>query len=299
MKFLAKCNCLLPVIVCSFSSEHGWCDSRISSQQTGTDPKSATLNAIYPHLPALTLDRLSSGALRMLDHGGNLATSPSGGSVAAGSVQASTDPIINAGLDPRVGSNIRLGSDPTQLPSNLRAQAEPHIARHPTNSDLLVGTFQEGRYTDGGAVDCGYAVSHDGGLTWSRALIPGVTPLTGGPYYRASDPVAGIDRNGIIYLNTLAILDSTLATSALLVSRSTNGGASFSPPVEAIRSPDSRILLDKNWMAINTFADTPTAGRMILTFTRFTSSANPIACTISDDGGKDLECEHVHHAEHL
>src|SRR5438067_2331074 len=223
MKFLAKCNCLLPVIVCSFSSEHGWCDSRISSQQTGTDPKSATLNAIYPHLPALTLDRLSSGALRMLDHGGNLARSPSGGSVAAGSVQASTDPIINAGLDPRVGSNIRLGSDPTQLPSNLRAQAEPHIARHPTNSDLLVGTFQEGRYTDGGAVDCGYAVSHDGGLSWSRALIPGVTPVTGGPYYRASDPV-------LLTYGKLAVVYWHFSPDRLEMVLSTNGGNTFNSP---------------------------------------------------------------------
>src|SRR5262249_28976478 len=83
-----------------------------------------------------------------------------------------------------------------------------------------------------------------------------------------------------------AELDATMATSALLVSRSTNGGASFEPPVEAIRSPDSSVFLDKNWMAINTFAGTPTAGRIFLTLTRFSGSVSPIAGTFSDDGGR-------------
>ena len=31
-------------------------------------------------------------------------------------------------LDLRVGPNIRLGNDPSALPPNMRAQAEPHIA---------------------------------------------------------------------------------------------------------------------------------------------------------------------------
>ena len=124
----------------------------------------------------------------------------------------------------------------------LRAQAEPHIARHPTNADLLAATFQEGRYTNGGALDCGYAISHDGGLTWTRALIPGVTPAVGGPYYRASDPVAGIDRNGFIYLNTLATLDSSMATSALLLSRSTNSGATFEAWRKVAEVQDPSIL---------------------------------------------------------
>jgi hypothetical protein len=79
-------------------------------------------------------------------------------------------------LDPRVGANIRLGNDPPALPPNMRAQAEPHIARSVANADSLVATFQEGRFTTSGAVDCGYSISHDGGLTWTRALIPNLTP---------------------------------------------------------------------------------------------------------------------------
>src|SRR5260370_39996828 len=87
----------------------------------------------------------------------------------------SADASLAAGLDPRVGLNLRLGNDPSQLPANMLAQAEPHIARHPSQPDVLVATFQEGRYTDAGAVDCGYSVSQDGGLSCTRSLIPGLT----------------------------------------------------------------------------------------------------------------------------
>ncbi len=95
------------------------------------------------------------------------------------------------------------GDDPSQLPPMMRAQAEPHIFRSPVDPEFLAAVFQEGRFAiDGGAVDCGYSVTHDGGLTWTRALIPNLTMITGGPYFRATDPVAGIDLNGTIFLNT-------------------------------------------------------------------------------------------------
>src|SRR5260370_11712312 len=74
------------------------------------------------------------------------------GALAGPLVNASADTNLTAGLDARVGPNVRLGDDPAALPSNLRAQAEPHIARDPNNPDTLAATFQEGRYTPGGEV---------------------------------------------------------------------------------------------------------------------------------------------------
>ncbi len=270
------------------------CDARASSILLGCSLAAlcltlfcAVLSPAQDVAPPFPLERLSSGAIRLLDRQGSLVKWPNASQLTTTRSARSADSSLNAGLDARVGPNVRLGDDPPQLPSNLRAQAEPHIARHPTNPDFLAATFQEGRYTNGGALDCGYAISHDGGLSWSRALIPGLTPVVGGPYYRATDPVAGIDLNGVIYLNTLALIDSTATTSAVLLSRSTNGGASFQGPVEVLRSPNSGILLDKNWMAINTFPGTPAAGRILLTVTRFGPSFSPILCTFSDDGGKN------------
>jgi hypothetical protein len=224
------------------------------------------------------LEQLSSGALRSLDENGNLVDWSGGESKVKAAVA----------LDPRVGANIRLGDDPAALPPNLRAQAEPHIARSPVDPDFLVATFQEGRYTDGQAFNCGYSVSRDGGLTWTRALIPGLTASSGGPYPRVTDPVAAIGLNGYAYLNTLAAGSST-TVGDILVNRSTDGGATFGQPVVAYRAPSVNVFPDKNWIAVNTFPNTPTTGRIVVTFTVFPapgqSGPTPIMRVYSDDHG--------------
>src|SRR5207249_8700911 len=178
--------------------------------------------------------------------------------------------------------------DPPVLPPNMRAQAEPHIARSIVDADSLVATFQEGRFTTGGAVDCGYSISHDGGLTWTRALIPNLTTASGGPYPRATDPVAGINLSGNMYLNTLVATDPNFDNGAVVVSRSTDGGATFGSPTVVYQPPNNNVFPDKNWMAINTFPGTAGAGRIVVTFTLFSNINNaggPIYRAYSTSGG--------------
>ena len=172
-------------------------------------------------------------------------------------------------LDVRVAPDLRLGNDPTPLPPNMRAQAEPHIARSPVDPDFLTAVFQEGRFTDGGAVDCGFSVSRDGGLSWTRMLIPQLTMASGGTFLRATDPVAGIDLSGRIFLNTEGTTTPDFADGTILVSRSTDGGATFEAPFVVYRPPNGNIFPDKPWMAINTFSGTSTAGRIVVTWTQF------------------------------
>ncbi len=194
---------------------------------------------------------------------------------------------VPVALDPRVGVNVVCGPDPVVLPTNLRSQAEPHIARHPLNPDVLLADFQDGRYVDGGAVTCGYAVSRDGGITWNRSTIPKLTKLEGGTVDRATDPVAAFSPDGSTwYLNTLGILGVNLDIGVLYLSRSTNQGLSFLPPVELYRSPDSSVFPDKNWMTVNPYAGTPTHGRIVVSFTRFSGNSSPIAVLHSDDDGR-------------
>ncbi len=226
------------------------------------------------------LERLSSGAISLLDRGGDLVQSPTQRTVAA---VAAT---VAVALDLRVAPDLRLGDDPAPLPPNMRSQAEPHIARSPVDPDFLVAAFQEGRFTDGGAVDCGYSVTHDGGLTWSRELIPLLTTVTGGPYFRATDPVAGIDLDGRIFLNTEGATSSDFSQGAIVVSRSLDGGATFSAPVVVWDPPDAADFPDKSWMAINNFAGTANAGRILVTWTQFgATNASPILRAYSDDHG--------------
>ncbi len=245
---------------------------------SAADRKSPTIyeSALRPEIR----DYVSSGTYLALGLGSDLVKEPEIflGTQAEGQVSAT--------LASRVGINIRMGDDPSELPSNRRHQAEPHIARHPMNPRLVVGTFQEGRFTDGGAVNCGYAISADGGLTWDRALIPGLTTVSGGTVERASDPVAAVDHLGNIYLNTLGFTPSS--TGLIYMSKSSDGGNSFEAPVVAVRPPNSGDFLDKNWVAVNSFAATPTAGRVFTTFTNFRNNDTgfPIMASYSDDGGE-------------
>src|SRR5262249_48806571 len=143
-----------------------------------------------------------------------------------------TEAFTPTPLDLRVALNLRLGDDPSQLPPNMRAQAEPHIARSPVDPETLAAIFQEGRFAaDGGAVDCGYSITHDGGLTWTRALVPNLTMTTGGPYFRATDPIAAIDLDRRIFLCTEGAKDTNFTEGAIVVSRSLDNGTTFGAPV--------------------------------------------------------------------
>ncbi len=243
-----------------------------------------------PALQNVPLHHLSSGALMRLNQDGDLvAPPPQWASRAAVETYSERKAATTGTLDLRVGNNIRLGDDPAALPSNMRAQAEPHIVRSLRNPDLLLATFQEGRFAAaGGSVDCGYSVSTNGGLNWSRNLIPALTMASGGPYFRATDPVAGVSLDGRMYLNTIAALDTNFNRGAVLVNRSTNNGASFSGPVVIYASPDNNTFPDKNWLAVNTFTGTATTGRVLVTFTLFTASSPngaQIFRSFSDNGG--------------
>lgn len=253
-------------------------------EETPTLPPRGEDTAPYLAPPAVLQNypsRVSSGGLLLLDPNGTLVKAP-----VRQRSKLELEATLKAGLAPRVGANIPIGGEPPALPGNMRAQAEPHLIRSPVNPDHLLATFQEGRFTTGGAVNCGYGLSTNGGISWTRALIPGLTTNTGGPYLRATDPVAGMDLNGYLYLNTLGALDATFDRSALVISRSTNAGISFEPPVEIARSPDATVFIDKNWMTVNTFSNTPTAGRIVSTFTRFETGGHPIALSYSDDQGQ-------------
>lgn len=225
------------------------------------------------------LERMSSGALLRLDRDGDLVKPPSGRAA----------PQLNEGamLDPRVGPNVRLGDDPSALPPTLRAQAEPHVARSRVDADVIVATFQEGRFTNGGAVTCGYALSENGGKTWTRALIPGLAVGQGGPYQRATDPVVAFTRSGTVVFNNLSSVTSAFQVAAVTITR--GDGTTFSAPVEVYRSPaDGSIIPDKNWLAINANASGLAAGRMLVTWTQFLPGENdpsPIVRSYSDDGG--------------
>lgn len=238
--------------------------------------------------------RLSSGVFNALEASGSLLDSREFTPTVAREAlpafaPAKGEPAII--LDPWVAPNIRLGEDPAELPAASRQQAEPHVFRSLTNPSHLLSTFQEGRRSDGGAASCGYAFSSDGGRTWTRGLIPRLTQVGGGPYFRSTDPVAAIDLSGNLYLNTLAARNSDFSLADLTLSRSTDNGATWSNPIVVFAAPNAQLFPDKNWMTVNDHSNSSTVNRLAVTFTSFTSNAtgqstgSNLRCTTSDDGG--------------
>lgn len=198
-------------------------------------------------------------------------------------------------LAPWVGQNVRLGPDPAALPSgDGQNQAEPHVTRAITDPDLVLATFQDGRFSNGGAYGNGYAVSEDGGLTWRRALNPRLTLVEGGFYHRATDPVAGIDREERMYLNSLVAMDPNFDQGRLVIQRSEDRGNSWTNPVTIYTGTrpglGESIFPDKNWMVVDDYAESPHPGRVLVTWTNFRSQGTLLDYLIlashSDDQGQ-------------
>jgi hypothetical protein len=126
----------------------------------------------------------------------------------------------------------------------VNSELEPWVAVNPTNSSNIIGVYQQDRYTFGGARGLGAAVSHDGGATWSSTYphfttCAGGTVTNHGDYQRASDPWVTFSPNGAAYFISLSLSfagDASQTGSAVLVSKSTNGGDTWSDPVTLVRN---------------------------------------------------------------
>jgi hypothetical protein len=125
----------------------------------------------------------------------------------------------------------------------LNSELEPWVAVNPTNPNNLIGVYQQDRYTFGGARGLAASVSHDGGATWSVSYphfsaCSGGTAANGGDYQRASDPWVTFSPNGTAYFISLSLSfigDASQTGSAVLVSKSTNGGDTWGDPVTLVR----------------------------------------------------------------
>ena len=121
------------------------------------------------------------------------------------------------------------------------AEVEPYVAINPANPNNLIGTWQQDRWSNGGSQGIAVGFSTDAGATWTTRALPvsrcgGGNADNGGDYERASDPWVTFSPDGTAYQLSLA-LSGTIFTilqpgsrSAILVSRSADGGRSWGRP---------------------------------------------------------------------
>ena len=130
---------------------------------------------------------------------------------------------------------------------SLNSEVEPWSDVNRTNTSNVVGIFQQDRWSNGGARGLVAGVSTNGGASFTLVPIPKVTVCSGGTaanggnYQRATDPWVSFGPSGNLYQLSLSFNDVSPPFTAedfdhaLLASRSTNGGLTWSDPVVVIR----------------------------------------------------------------
>jgi hypothetical protein len=175
----------------------------------------------------------------------------------------------------------QVSSDPfTNSTSQHRTQVEPDTFAY---GSTIVSAFQTGRFNDGGASDTCFATSANGGSTWTQGCLPGVTKFQGGgPYDRVSDAAVAYDaRHNVWMISSLALTDTAgVSGAAVVTSRSTNGGLTWSNPVTTATGGN----LDKNWIACDNTATSPYYGNCYTEFDD-NGAGNAIKMAASSNGG--------------
>jgi hypothetical protein len=183
----------------------------------------------------------------------------------------------------------RISSDPFANQGSQHAtEVEPDTF---ANGSTIVSAFQVGRFFDGGGTDIGFSRSTDGGSTWSAGFLPGLTATsgiggsTGAPYERVSDASVAYDaRHNVWLVSSLPIPFGGGAVPTVFVSRSTDGGASWGPPV-SIPPPATKVDLDKNWTVCDNTASSRFYGHCYTEFDNFGQGDLEYMST-STDGGR-------------
>ena len=201
-------------------------------------------------------------------------------------------PLVIAGIAsavgiPRSGELSRDSMIRTQDPDPppIVHQAEAQIAVDPYNPRHLIGVAQEGRDPFGGARANGYYVTGNGGRTWRRGLLPNASRITGGNCPRISDPVVAIGpRRRAYYASICVFPDDHLQ---LLVSRSGDGGRSWSSPVKVAGGVSVREgVPDKEWIAVDNGRRSRNRGNVYVVWTDYHRFRTEVHFARSTNGGR-------------
>jgi hypothetical protein len=176
-----------------------------------------------------------------------------------------------------------VSNDPYTTTQNYhRTELEPDTYSF---GSTTVAVFQVGRFSDGGANNIGWATTTNNGATWTNGFLPGTTiyATPAGTWARISDPAVAYDaKHGVWMANGLGI-DASATGKAILVNRSTNGGTTWTNPVN-VSTGGGGNFYDKNWIACDNTATSPNYGNCYIQWDD-AFQGNQLRMSRSTDGG--------------
>jgi hypothetical protein len=148
-----------------------------------------------------------------------------------------------------------------------------------------VAAAQAGRFFDGGGSDIVFARTITNGSSWTTGNLPGTTTFASppGPFARVTDPSVAHDRMHDVWLISSLGLDSSVKGAAVIVSRSTNGGATWNNPV-TIASVTGTQDFDKNWSVCDNTQTSPFYGSCYTVWDDF-GAGDKLMIAFSRDAG--------------
>lgn len=167
-----------------------------------------------------------------------------------GSVAAAA--VVPSGL--RVSPAKRVSGSspyPASCPSDPKfgvAGVEFSLAADPARPRRLVGAWIQ---SPPRSVTVGS--SSDGGRGWRLVVPPRLATCTGGAYLRSVDPWLSVGPDGVAYLSTLPVTGGGEGVAAVQVSRSADGGRTWSGPAFVDRRTDAVQTDDKPTVAADPF----------------------------------------------
>lgn len=174
-------------------------------------------------------------------------------------------------------------NDPyTNTTSQHQTEVEPDTFSF---GSTIVSAFQVGRFNDGGGSNIGWATSTNGGSTWTNGFLSGITVFAGGTYDRVSDPVVAYDAKHNVWLISSLPLTSSggVRGAAVVVSRSTDGGLTWSNPV-TVKLASGSANLDKDWIVCDNTSTSTFYGNCYSEWDN-NGNGNRIQMSTSSNGG--------------
>lgn len=171
---------------------------------------------------------------------------------------------------------------PANAPSGEHAtEVEPDTFAF---GSTVISAFQTGRVFNGGATDIGWATSSDGGVSWTHGFLPDTSKeaMKPGSFFSVSDPSVAYDaRDHVWIISWLGAHFSGGGIVDVMVSRSADGGLTWTPPVTVAATG---AFYDKNWTACDNSPSSPFYGHCYTEFDNASTGDLELMSTSADGG---------------